>query len=42
MKGMLPSDDREKGNRIQGKKERTGYTKKVAHHQVCRPGCLKL
>ena len=39
---MLASYDRKIGNGIKDKKERTGYTKEVAHHKVCRPGGLKL
>ena len=38
---MLASYDRKIGNGIKDKKERTGYTKEVAHHKIRSPGGLK-
>ena len=40
--GMSSADDREKRDSVQNKKERTGNTEKIAHHQISRPGGLQL
>ena len=39
--GVFAPDDREKCDRVEYKKKRTGHPKKVAHHKVRRPGRLE-
>ena len=41
MHRVLSAYDREKGDRIEDKKERAGHAEEVAHHEVRRPGGLK-